>query len=513
KPGQYQDLMVLGSTGSNQAYTYLHEDYGEMGRKMNSPCFGFQGNVTDDAPADGSEDPKQRYFYTMVLDSDTVCQAHSIRKLVETAEHPKNRAYGIINANLANDYGADDKCTWHMWRNALMEVSTVNLQRGQFWIFNRVGFYGKGLIRNETYISRLIGKPGSVIEALPIDILSHDTVEAKLLQPGIAGDVTLYEVSVNQVDAAVSYHSNGTYAPLVKLLTRAYSLVTKWEIKKPAFVRWRDVPCATSAEYLSHTGFRLFHAGPGILLVNIFTCLLAQQNWGLQLVILPVVGVCALLFTILALFIIPKGFLILDKLPSLRLGKYLLCTSKPSKIGDGTFNAGKTPGDTKEGSNVINGNAGISDGGSGEDDERHLNRCSVLVRQLTLAIIEILLSLFLFSPELVLGVIRIARGVWAQVTGCASWQPQDQVEREIEQNLSFCYVLRKTWLVFVCGLAYMAYVLIYSIEQPLVWFLIVPWLSYPLTTYIMCLPVPEACRKSWIWTWVMDIKKAENRLA
>ena len=30
-------------------------------------------------------------------------------------------------------------------RNALMEVSTVNLQRGQFWIFNRVGFYGKGI--------------------------------------------------------------------------------------------------------------------------------------------------------------------------------------------------------------------------------------------------------------------------------------------------------------------------------------------------------------------------------
>ena len=27
-----------------------------------------------------------------------------------------------------------------------MEVSTVNLQRGQFWIFNRVGFYGKGLV-------------------------------------------------------------------------------------------------------------------------------------------------------------------------------------------------------------------------------------------------------------------------------------------------------------------------------------------------------------------------------
>ena len=27
-----------------------------------------------------------------------------------------------------------------------MQVSTVNLQRGQFWIFNRVGFYGKGTL-------------------------------------------------------------------------------------------------------------------------------------------------------------------------------------------------------------------------------------------------------------------------------------------------------------------------------------------------------------------------------
>merc|ERR1719379_1771193 len=98
-----------------------------------------------------------------------------------------------MNANLAVDYGRDPKCTWHMWRNALMEVSTVSLQRGIFYIFNRVGFYGKGLVRNAMYIERVIGAPGKPVEALPIDILSHDTVEAKLLQPAIATDVTLYE--------------------------------------------------------------------------------------------------------------------------------------------------------------------------------------------------------------------------------------------------------------------------------------------------------------------------------
>ena len=42
------------------------------------------------------------------------------------------RSFGIINANLAVDYTASEDCTWHMWRNALMEVSTVNLVRGQF---------------------------------------------------------------------------------------------------------------------------------------------------------------------------------------------------------------------------------------------------------------------------------------------------------------------------------------------------------------------------------------------
>ena len=69
--------------------------------------------------------------------------------------------------------------------------------RPRFWIFNRTGFYGKGLIRNEMYISRLIGMPGQLVEALPVDILSHDTVEAKLLQPAVNVNVTLYEEMLN----------------------------------------------------------------------------------------------------------------------------------------------------------------------------------------------------------------------------------------------------------------------------------------------------------------------------
>jgi len=565
KPGQYQDLMVLAATGSNSAYTYLEEDYGSMGRKFGSECFGFDGNIVDSGSQGFQEaieilydrgredlllvsgfgvDPHDRYNYTMVLDSDTICPAKSIRNLVETAEHPANKAFGIINANLANDYGADSQCTWHMWRNALMEVSTVNLQRGQFWIFNRVGFYGKGLIRNDLYIPRLIGKPGSVIEALPIDILSHDTVEAKLLQPGIAIDVTLYEdVARNPISGMSQstrwtlgevrngcYHTDGTYTGLVQFLTQAYSLATTWEFKKPTFVRWRDVPCAASAEYLSHTGFRLFHAGPGILLINVFTTLLANRGWGLDLVILPVVGFSAFLFTVLALFIIPKGFLILDKLPSLNLGRYCLCTTKASKVGDGKFTLFKrqvsanepdldldetSTAATSESSEVqeADGMAPCSLKSSDSLERQHFSRCEVLARQLVLAIIEIVLSLLLFSPELVLGVIRLVKGILAQATGSATWKPQDEVEKEVEQNLSLCYVFKNTWIVFASGVVYLAYVImIADINDILVWLIILPWCLYPLSTYVMCKPVPQRAKKQWIWKWVMDIKHSEKSL-
>lgn len=548
--------MVLASTGMNEAFTYLREDYGQLGRPAGSACFGFAANVTkpqEMSPEDfaaathalaerGQEDialltgygsnPDTRYHYTMVLDSDTVCPAKSIRKLLETAEHSANQSYGIINANLANDYSADDSCTMHMWRNALMEVSTVNLQRGQFWIFNRVGFYGKGLVRNDLYITRLIGRPGSVMEALPIDILSHDTVEAKLLQPAIDADVTLYEdVARNPISAMSQstrwmlgevrnccYEKSGIYTPVVQGLSSLHSLCTKWELPQQRFVRWKEVPCATAAEYLSHTGFRLFHAGPGILLINLCSTVLAANHWALQLVILPIIGFSALLFTVLALFIIPKGFLILDKLPSLRLGRICLLSSKASKIGDGTFH-NKEMADVPTSSFLMS--KRDSDTESGSEPSRtetpspreRLGRCSVLTRQLALSVIEIILSILLYSPELILGVLRMVRATWAQATGSANWKPQDQVEREVETNLSLWYVFKQTWVVFMCGVAYLAYIVACRVADPLVLLIVVPWILYPISTYVMCLRVPVSMKDGFLWTWVMEIKEAEKAIS
>lgn len=55
-----------------------------------------------------------------------------------------------------------------------------------------------------------------------------------------------------------------------------------------------------------HTG-KSHGPGPGILLINLCSTVLAANHWALQLVILPIIGFSALLFTVLALFIIPKA--------------------------------------------------------------------------------------------------------------------------------------------------------------------------------------------------------------
>jgi hypothetical protein len=556
KPGQYQDVMVLGSMGINKAYTYLNSVYGDLGRQEGSECFGYKGNIQIDEPGDEAEvnaaikslelrgmpdveliasygaDPSKRFYYTMVLDSDTLCPAGSMRELVESAEHPANRNYGIINANLATDYSKDDSSTtWYMWRNALMEVSTVNLQRGQFWIFNRVGFYGKGLVRNEMYISRMIGMPGSPVEALPVDILSHDTVEAKLLQPAIAAGVTLYEdVARNPISALSQstrwmlgevrngcYHSDGAYRGIVKVLSLIYSICKEGKPRKEPFVRCREVPCSAAAEYLSHTGFRLFHAGPSILLISMLTSLLAERKYLLELNVVPVLGVYAFLFTVLALFIVPKGFLILDKLPSLGLGRFLLCSNASSKVGD------RAVSDTEDDKLLDSGYESLaterlremeeetweSDSDDEKDRAPKLGRCSVLVRQLVLSLVEIALSVLLFSPELIVGVFRLVRGAWAQVTGSAAWQPQDAVEKEVEQNLSVWYVFKKTWWVFLAGVAYLSYALTFHIYDVLIYLLIISWMLYPLTTYWMCMHIGESWKSTFMWKWVMEIKKIQ----
>mmetsp|Transcript_35944 Transcript_35944/g.84168 ORF Transcript_35944/g.84168 Transcript_35944/m.84168 type:complete len:1170 (+) Transcript_35944:62-3571(+) len=567
KPGQYQDLMVLTSTGRNTAYTYLVDSYGKDGRRAGAICFGFSGNMEDDRPRSERDaipfqeltsdlqtrgqpdidyliacgtDPAQRFFYTMVLDSDTVCPPRTIKRLIEVAEHPSNAMHGIINANLAHDFESSESCTWHMWRSALIEVSKTNLLRAQYAIYGRVGFYGKGLVRNDMYINRVIGTPTTLVEALPIDILSHDTVEAKLMQPGIAYEVTLYEdVARNPISAFAQstrwllgevrngcYH-DGPYKSFISLSAQAYTRIRQCTVRKFPWVRWREVPCSVGAEYLSHLGFRGFHAGPAIFCVVMAQGVLSHMGeWsGLEFKNSRR-SIFIFLFTVLSLFIIPNALLLLVGVSETwfkcgERSRERSASMEAVEMGTnprisasfvGTGSSARLSSQTRD---MWNQRVSVIEMEEEEDlEEGEQMTFQNAMRKGLLISLEIVLSILLYSPELIEGCLRLMCAVWAQISGFSSWTPQDQVEREVEQSLSIVYAVRKTWQVAGAGLLLLFFHLYYLDGKAFDFFtalLCLTWTLHPVATYIACRRVPDSYKKKWVWTWVMELRGKKNR--
>jgi hypothetical protein len=138
------------------------------------------------------------YRYSMVMDADTVSEWRSVLRLIEYAV--ANPSHGIFQCALSLDDSAPGQ-TWFMWAESLRQASNVNLPKAHWTIFQRHGFYGKGLFDNEMMIKSVIGirpkkQPDGTyqaLEALPVDIMSHDTFEAKILKPCFVSEVLLRE--------------------------------------------------------------------------------------------------------------------------------------------------------------------------------------------------------------------------------------------------------------------------------------------------------------------------------
>lgn len=283
-----------------------------------------------------------------------------------------------------------------------------------------------------------------------------------------------------------------------------------------------------------------FHAGPAILLVTLFASVVAPLKLGLQLDIIPWVGQYLLLAVVLGLFLIPKGLLILDQIPSCKLNLHCCKRREKSKRQLEMANDGSSdedglgcicdaPHDDEDFDSDLDDEEGVGTRSIALDGHEHvdvlneeahdavarLGQGGVLVRQLLLAIIEIALSVVLFSPELIIGCIRMLRGMWSQVTGKQNWVPQDVVEKQVELELSFMYVFKQTWQVFVAGLGLLTYAIIMTVNgdmapDPWLFGLVLTWMLYPVTTYFMCLPVPDHCKQGFLWIFVMDIKQTRR---
>ena len=188
KCGQYQDLMLL-SDGHLTAYSYCDpEYYGRLARKRTDLMFEMSDDVMN---------IHQRAFdYTLVLDLDTGVPSGILRELLQIAAAFPHR--GIIQPAIKLTAEPNDTLFMHIetMRQDIYEPMTNAVNA----LLDHSAYFGKALIKNRLYIDNIIGTPENLIERVPIDVLSHDTFEATLLNPFYASKVYLLEApSLNYV--------------------------------------------------------------------------------------------------------------------------------------------------------------------------------------------------------------------------------------------------------------------------------------------------------------------------
>lgn len=182
KPGQYQDLMLL-SAGYLDAFTYTDKQlYGPMAREAGKPTF----HVTQDTLMIYN----RQFDYTLVMDSDTRMPAEGLLELLDVAVHKQK--IGIIQPAIRLYARGDDPIFQHIecLRQEIMEPQSIAFLA----LLGQCSFFGKGLLRNDQYIKHVIAEGAENLkEALPIDVLSHDTFEAALLKAYYVPEVHLLE--------------------------------------------------------------------------------------------------------------------------------------------------------------------------------------------------------------------------------------------------------------------------------------------------------------------------------
>ena len=181
KCGQYQDLMLL-SDGDDQAFSYCdREQYGNAARTYGEPLFYESEDVNNIFG--------RKFDYTMVLDGDTGVPRGGVFELLDIAAANPDR--GIIQPSIKLHCQSTDTIFMHLesMRQFIYEPMTNAVTA----LLEQSAYFGKALLKNRIYLDNVIGSRDNLIERVPIDVLSHDTFEAAILQPLYAGSTYLLE--------------------------------------------------------------------------------------------------------------------------------------------------------------------------------------------------------------------------------------------------------------------------------------------------------------------------------
>ncbi len=485
KPGQYQDLMVMASNGGDRAFAYTDPRYGALARLRGQIVFGMDGNVINDA---GLSDEAYRqkiealslrmeedmdairsagrtaetgvdvsYRYTMVMDKDNTLPAGSLLKLVETAAANPDR--GLLQPRTA----MAGIRTWHTWKESLTFSWASGIPAGLFGAFGRFGFYGKGLINNGAYIRSVIGTESDPIEALPIDTMSHDTIEALYLNPAYVEDVRVME------EPTQNYFSRNEQA--VRWMTG--DIKNSIFLFRSFFNRHRADPAEGRPWYRNwHAGHSSRPSAGAFYLANLPTILLVTNPIGLVWIAYRIFNpwvdfhnaglqTAMTVGVILILVILPKCFQgiieVRDAFRALFSRREKSARKFVSSLG--TFG---------------------------------------------IALLDSILSPVVFFPDMLSSHTRLARAVKAVKTGKATWRPQDEVEREMSQP-GLAMVFKKLAYMPITGALFLAAMKIMGYEgNRFIYPIVLTWIIAPVTIYFLGRNIPARLQNGSVYRALLD---------
>jgi len=489
KAGQYQDLMLLGSRGIDRPFTYLEEKYGNRGRSPEVPVFGFCSNLVNDQAllkhefeqttnlleARGMQDIMDlkyegqtygtsediSYRYTVLLDADNRVPADAIRSLVEIAAANPERGFfqsGLLGSNMD---------TWHAFREILSHHTVSKMPEAQFRAFGRFGNYGKGLADNDVFIEQFIGTPQAPRETLPLDILSHDTIEALYLNPAYVPQIFFYEAVSSNAFSRQAQQTRWTQGDLMnavllmpksfgrafvlakKLFGNSYSDNLSNSIKAPA------VPY--TAHYIAHFSSRALLRAP------LFFLWIFIETFGQAILIHtnPVLMKVHFYFIVFGLVLLPKMYK-----PSLK------------------FIAGVRFAFLRQRSKAI----------------RNMESA---FRGFIAAWLEILTTPFVHMPDVLFSPLRLWLAMKSLLNGQATWKVQAEVERET-QHISFMGALKNTWGYTAIALAFS--LALWSFEASvsiLLIALLTTWLVFPVTVWLGAKTMSTQQRNNAWLLWIL----------
>jgi len=489
KAGQYQDLMLLGSRGIDRPFTYLEQKYGSRGRSPELPLFGFSANLEDDQGllkdefenrvheleargAQDSMDLKQAgqthgtdedisFRYTVLLDADNRAPACAIRSLIEIAAANPERGFlqsGLLVSNMD---------TWHAFREILSHHTVSKMPEAQFRAFGRFGDYGKGLADNDMFITQFVGTPQAPRETLPIDILSHDTIEALYLNPAYVPQVFFYEGVTSNAFSRQAQLTRWTQGDLMNaILLFPKSVGRTFVLAKKLFGNSRsdnlsgsfEAPAAPfTARYIAHFSSR------SLLRAPLFFLWIFIETFGQEILVHsnPVLMRVHFYIILFGLVLLPKMYK-----PSLHFvtGVRLWFLRQRTEA---------------------------------------LNDMNSALRGFVAAWLEILTTPFAYMPDVLYSPLRLWLAVKSLLVGKAAWKVQAEVERET-QHISFMTSLKKTWSYSVISLAFI--LALWSLEASISILLVAmlaTWLVFPVTVWLGARPMSARQRNNALLLWLL----------